>query len=96
MKNEELQKVRAALHDASMAMARPAADAMSERDYPATMAWLIASKVVHTIHEKATDEELLAMVGEMSTPMLLLGLVALVRAQPADDGAESSDARELN
>jgi len=96
MKREELQKVRAAMHDASMAMVKPAADAMTGRDYPTTMAWLIASKAAHTIHKKATDEELLAMVGEMSTPMLLLGLVALVRAQPADDEAKDGDARELN
>jgi hypothetical protein len=96
MKNEEQQKVRAALRDVSMAMAPPAADAMTGRGYPTAMAWLIASKVVHAIHEKATDEELLAMVGEMNTPMLLLALTVIVGGQSEDDEAKDGDARELN
>lgn len=98
MKNEELRKVRAALRDASMAMAQPASDAMRERDYSAAMAWMIASELTHTLYEKASDEGLSAMAANMTAPMLLLALTTLLKL-PVGDGPnedEDVDAREPN
>lgn len=98
MKNEELRKVRAAMRDASMAMAQPASDAMRERDYPAAMAWMITSELTHTLYEKASDEELSAMAANMTAPMLLLALTTLLKL-PVGDGPnedEDVDAREPN